>query len=94
MLTKKEIQHIAKLARLEFTEKELVKFTQELSSILDYMEILKEVNTEKIEPVAQVTGLKNITRTDEVQKWQAPEKLLECSGQTKERGMLKVPRVI
>ena len=49
MITKKEIQHIAKLARLGLTEKEIEKFQGEFSRILDYIEKLKEVDTTKVE---------------------------------------------
>ena len=46
-LTKQQVEHIASLARLELTDQEKEKFTKELSSILDYFEQLKEVDTEK-----------------------------------------------
>ena len=66
-LTKKDVEHIASLARLELTEEEKEKFTKELSSILDYFEQLKEVNTDKVEPTYQVTGLENVMREDKVE---------------------------
>ncbi len=50
MISKKEVQHIAKLARLGLTEKEIEKFQRELSSILNYIEKLKEVDISKAEP--------------------------------------------
>ncbi|MFZ5364022.1 MAG: Asp-tRNA(Asn)/Glu-tRNA(Gln) amidotransferase subunit GatC [Patescibacteria group bacterium] len=67
-LTKQEVEHIATLARLELTEKEKEKFAEQLSSILDYFNELKKVDLSKVEPTAQVTGLENITRPDEVSK--------------------------
>jgi aspartyl-tRNA(Asn)/glutamyl-tRNA(Gln) amidotransferase subunit C len=68
-LTKKEVEHIALLARLGLTEAEKEKFASQLSSILEYFEQLKEVNTDNIEPTAQVTGLENVMRADEIKKW-------------------------
>ena len=65
-LTKQDVEHIARLARLGLTEEEKEKFVTQLSSILDYVEQLKEVNTDGIEPTAQVTGLVNRTRPDNV----------------------------
>jgi len=53
MISKQQVQHIAKLARISLTEKEVLKFQKDLSSILDYFEKLKEVNTEKVEPFFQ-----------------------------------------
>ena len=65
-LSRKEIEHIAKLARLELTEDELVKYGNQLSGVLNYIDQLKEVDVRGVEPTAQVTGLENILRRDEV----------------------------
>ncbi len=67
-LTKQEVEHIAKLARLELTEIEKDKFATQISSILGYFKELKKVDLSKVEPTAQVTGLENVTRPDEVKK--------------------------
>lgn len=61
----KTIQHIASLARINLTEKEKEKMKSELSAILKYVEQLNTVNTEKAEPLYQVTGLVNSVRSDE-----------------------------
>lgn len=53
MITKEEVQHIAKLARLGLTENEIEKFRKELSSILDYVEKLKEVDVSGVEAEMQ-----------------------------------------
>lgn len=66
-LSKEEVEHIALLARLGLTEEEVKKYGEQLSSILDYVEQLKEVNTEGIEPTAQVTGLENVMREDKIE---------------------------
>lgn len=65
MISKEQIEHIAKLARMELTEEEKEGLTKDLSSILDYVEKLNEVNTSKINGISQVTGLENIVRNDE-----------------------------
>ncbi len=65
-LTKKEVQHIAKLANLTLSEEEVAVFSQQLSETLDYIEKLKELTTDGILPTFQTTGLKNITREDVV----------------------------
>lgn len=65
-LTKEEVKHIALLARLGLTDAEIEKFTGQLSSILEYVEQLKEVNTEGVAPTAQVTGLENIMALDAI----------------------------
>ena len=75
-LTKQEIKKIAQLARLELTPEEESRYAEEISAVLDYMKILNEVDTKNIEPTAQVTGLKNIIRTDEAKKCSANKKLI------------------
>lgn len=65
MLTDKDVQHIAGLARIKLLGDEQKKFKKDLSSILDYIETLKRVDTDQIEPLYQTTGLINATRSDE-----------------------------
>lgn len=64
MLTKEQVQHLAKLARLELSGADISKFQKQLSAILDYVAQLQEVDTKGVEPTAQVTGLENIARLD------------------------------
>lgn len=68
MLTDKEIKHIAQLARIKLTEKEEEKFKKELSPILDYVNKLKEIDTTKVEPLYQTTGIINALRIDKYRK--------------------------
>lgn len=72
-LTKKEIEHIAKLARLDLTNEELEKYGGQLSGILGYIDMLKEVDTTGVEPTAQVTGLENMLREDKIEEWDKAE---------------------
>ena len=65
-LSKDEIKHVAELARLELTDEEIEKYSEQLSDILGFMEKLSKVNTEGVEPVSQITGLKNTWRKDEI----------------------------
>lgn len=79
-LSDDDVRHIAKLARLKVSDAEVKKFAKELSSILQYIEMLSELDTEKVEPTAQVTGLTNVFREDVVRPSEATtEELLGCS---------------
>jgi aspartyl-tRNA(Asn)/glutamyl-tRNA(Gln) amidotransferase subunit C len=79
-LTKEQVRHIARLARLRLTDEEVQKYSGELSAILGYIEVLNELQTEDVEPTAQVTGLTTVVRDDEVKSSEAtPEDLLACS---------------
>jgi len=59
-ISKKEVEHIAKLARLEFTGDEFEHLTGQLSAILNYVSKLNELNTEDVEP--KKTWSKNLSR--------------------------------
>lgn len=59
-----DISHVAKLANLKVTPDEETKFATQLSSILEYIDKLNELNTSDVEPTSQVTGLENVMRED------------------------------
>jgi len=65
-LTKDQIKQIANLARLELSEDELAQYGGQLSNILTYINQLQAVDTDGVEPTAQVTGLVNVFRHDEI----------------------------
>jgi len=75
MINKQEVQHIAKLARLNMNKQEEEKFTKELSSILDYVEKLKKVDVKNVKPTSHPFEIENIIRNDVSQK--SEEKLVE-----------------
>ena len=64
-LTDEEIRHIALLARLGISDAEVEKFRNQLSSILENMDILQQVDTTGLPPTAQSVALENIYRPDE-----------------------------
>ncbi|MEJ2347739.1 MAG: Asp-tRNA(Asn)/Glu-tRNA(Gln) amidotransferase subunit GatC [Patescibacteria group bacterium] len=64
-LSKKDVKHIAKLAKLKLSKSEIDKFSKQLSEIITYVGQLSKVDTSKIEPTSQTTGLENVTRKDE-----------------------------
>ena len=65
-LDKKEVLHVAKLARLTLSPEEEEKFAKQLSQVVEYIGQLAEVNTEGVEPTSQTTGLTDVFRTDEL----------------------------
>ena len=67
-LTKDQVRHIAKLARLRLSDDEVEKFSKELTSILGYIDMLKEVDTSTVQPTTNVTGLTNCFREDVIAK--------------------------
>ncbi len=90
MLSEEQVKHIAKLAKLDLNEGEVKKFAGQLSSILEYIDILNEVDTEGTEPTSQVTGLTNVTEGDDEVNCPHSKELLDCSDLPKVRGQIRV----
>jgi len=65
-LSYEQVRHVAWLARLGLSEKDVDKFTIQLSNILDNFEILKEVDTAGVPPATHTIPLQNVTRKDDV----------------------------
>ncbi len=86
------IFHIAKLANLSLNGEELKKFEAQLSSILDYIKKLNEVDTENIKETSQVTGLENVTREDETKPSLSQEEALSNTKNV-QNGLFKVKAV-
>jgi aspartyl-tRNA(Asn)/glutamyl-tRNA(Gln) amidotransferase subunit C len=95
MISKSTVQHIAHLAKLKTGEAEAEKYAGELSRVLDYIDQLKEVDTAKVIPTAQVTGLTNNLRADKVMSWDEEEgdEALRQAEMT-EDNLVKVPKII
>ena len=91
-LTLKEVKKIAELARLELTPREEKRHAETISAVLDYMKILNEVDTDDVPETAQVTGLKNIVREDEVKNSAIVKELIAQMPEVEEKE-LKVPAV-
>jgi len=92
-LSEKEVEHIANLARLKLTNLEKKQYSGQLSDILDFMEKMKEVDTSKVEETSQVTGLKNITREDEVIESGIDKELVKTAPESN-GGYIKVPKIL
>ncbi|MEK7566074.1 MAG: Asp-tRNA(Asn)/Glu-tRNA(Gln) amidotransferase subunit GatC [Patescibacteria group bacterium] len=93
-IDKKTLEHLADLARIKITEKEEDKLVEDLKKILNFFEELRELDTEKIPPMAGGTDLKNTTREDETNKELVKNRdILINSFPEKEDDFLKIPPV-
>lgn len=88
-----DVRRVAALARLELTPDEQERLTTELSSILDYMEKLNELDTEGVEPTAHVTPETSLFRVDESERFAAISELLAQAPDLRE-SYFRVPRII
>jgi len=91
-IDKKQLQHLCKLARLTIEGKQENKFEQQLSEIVDYFEKLNKLDTKKVKPTAQTTGLLNITREDKVDESLSQKEVLK-NAPDKQEGFFKVKSV-
>lgn len=92
MITIKDVEHVAKLARLELTEEEKEKFTKQLGDVLKYAEQMNEVDTTGIKPMAHAFDFVNVMREDEVVYEQTKEELIKNAPE-EENGFFKVPKI-
>ena len=92
-LSLEEVDHVAMLARLGLTADECERMREQLSSILDHIGMLNEIDTEAIPPTAQVIALQNVMRPDEVRPSLPLEAVLRNAPQTEDE-MFKVNAVL
>lgn len=92
-LDEKLINHLALLARLEPTPAEKVNLQKNLNEILEYIEKLKTLNTDKIQPLVHSLEMHNVFRLDESKPSLSREEALKNTSD-KEAGFFRVPRVI
>lgn len=88
-----DVTHTAKLANLPMSEKEIKKFEKQLSAVLGNIDKLSEASTDNIEETNQVTGLANITKSDEVTKSLTQKEALTNAPKT-HNGSFVVPAIL
>jgi len=92
-ITLEQVQHVARLARLELSEAEQQALRADMDSILAYVEKLGELDTSHVEPTTQVGESGTPLRNDEVTNQPRAEEML-ANAPNSERGYFKVPKII
>jgi len=92
MITIKDVEHVAKLARLELTEEEKELYTKQLGDVLKYVDQMNEVDTSNVKPMTQVIDFVNVMREDEV-RYDVSKKDLMANAPEEENGFFKVPKI-
>jgi aspartyl-tRNA(Asn)/glutamyl-tRNA(Gln) amidotransferase subunit C len=92
-ITIKDVEHVAKLARLEFKENEILAFTEKLDAIVGYVEMLGAVDVTDVEPTYHVLPIRNRFREDEVQPSLERDAVL-TNAPDRRGGCFRVPRVV
>ena len=92
-ISKEEVEHVAKLARLLVSEEEKDVLTRQLSGILTYVGKLNEINTEGVEPLSHVIDIKNVFREDKTRE-SLSQDLALSNAPEKRDGFFRVPKII
>lgn len=92
-ISKEQVQHVAKLARLEITETERETFSRQLSSILTYIEQLQSWDTTGVEPIPTALDQTNVVREDRAAPSLSVEQAL-ANAPDAENGYFRVPRIL
>ena len=92
-LSEKDVQYVAKLARLEITETEVEKYTKQLGNILGYIEEMGKLDTANVEPLTNPLDMKNVFREDILIPSLTQQEVLS-NGPEVQSGHFKVPRIM
>lgn len=92
-LTQEDVVYVANLARLEFSEEEVVTLSNELGAVLDYANTLSRLDTSEVKATEHVLQVQNVFREDEIGTSLSNEEALANAPES-EAGCFKVPRVM
>lgn len=92
-ISREEVLHVAKLARLELSSEEIERLTDQLSNILTYVEKLNQADTKEVEPTSHVMSISNVFREDRTRPSLPVEKALENAPDS-EGPFFQVPKII
>ena len=92
-ISREEVLHIARLARVALTEEEITKYSEQLSDLLDNFEVLQQVNTDDVPPTAQSVELRSVMREDEVRPSLTQDEIL-ANAPNQEDGSFRVNPVL
>ena len=93
MLTREEVDHVARLGRLNLCDEERAVFTGQINEILGYIEKLKELDVAGIEPTAHAVPLQNVIRPD-VSRPSFDREAMLANAPERVEGFFKVPKII
>lgn len=93
-LTRDDVLKLARLSRLKLTEAEILRFTKEITAILEYVAQLQRIDLKDYQPTTQVTGLVNVMRADAIIDYgTTPQELLQ-NAPAVEKHHFKVKRML
>ena len=93
MLSREEVQHVARLARLHLSDEELERMREQLDAILAYIDKLKELDVEGVEPTSHAVPLVDVMRDDELAPC-LPQEAALANAPDRAGEFFRVPRII
>ena len=93
MISRDEVQHVARLARLALTDEELERMREQLDAILAYIDKLRELDVEGVEPTSHAVPLVNVMRDDDIAPSLSQEAAL-ANAPDRAGEFFRVPRII
>ena len=94
LISRADVEHVAKLAHLSFDEAETADCIDKLGSILEYMQELRKIDTTGVPPTTHVLNLENVFREDEVGETLPREQALANAPATAEGKFFREPRIL
>jgi aspartyl-tRNA(Asn)/glutamyl-tRNA(Gln) amidotransferase subunit C len=79
MISREQVLHVARLARLRVTDDEIERMSRELSTVLDHIEKISELDLDGVPPTSHVIDVVNVMRLDEPRESWPPERVLEAA---------------
>ena len=93
MITREDVEHVARLARLELSDAELERMREQLNAILGYIDKLRELDVTNVEPTSHAVPLVNVMREDEVVPCLPQDQML-ANAPDRVGELFRVPRII
>ena len=90
MIDREQVLHVARLARLRLSDEEVERMSSELSTILDHIEKINELDLDDVEPTSHVVEVENVLRADEPRESWPREQILELAPDAADGGF-RVP---
>src|SRR3954452_10140314 len=92
-ISREEVAHVARLARLDVTDDELERFTEQLAAVLDHARDVEALDTSGVPPTAHPLPVVNVLRPDEVRPSLDREEVL-AAAPAAEQGMFRGPKIV
>ena len=93
MISRKDVEHVARLSRLALDDAEIEKMREQLAAILAHIDTLRALDTEQVEPTSHAVPMENVMREDEPRP-SLPQEAMLANAPDRSTDFFRVPRII